>query len=330
MARCIGICKNGTHCAFNAKIGFTTCAKHMNQGEVVQIDTQLCGWRLTNGRLCTRVCAGEQAHCKYHIRWDRERQARLAARRIWGQVLEILWRDMDPALARTTMEMGITEGLMTTAYGRMYLEMLDGEIALFHLMNHERQDEDPRGELEVLARDRQNVHTSAVSQQTRSGLEILLETPVSSGQRTLLEIEQVWEQSHTRSIRMVLADMRQWYNTHTCRTEDDWLYRRTLDGLWSYIKQSPAREELTERLWEECYESVRMCCDGHISRLCNVLCGFSEEFKPPVSTGELLQQQMAAISEKDIPVEDKVEQAWAVFEELAIPMDQREAWIEAF
>jgi hypothetical protein len=330
MARCIGICKDGTQCVFKAKIGFTSCARHMDQGEVVQLDTRLCGWRLTSGRVCTKVCAEGEEHCRYHLRVDRERQERLTARRIWTRTLEILWGEMDPMLAVTTLEQAIVEDRITTAYGRMYLEMLGEEIAFFQHINEERIEAAPRGELEALARDRQNVHTASVSQQTRTGLETLLETPVSSDQDTLKEIEQVWEQARTRSLRMVLTDMRQWYAVATCRTEDDWLYRRTLDGLWSYIKQSAAREELTERLWEECYESVRMCCDGHISRLCNVLCGFSEEFKPPVSTGELLQQRMAVIAEKEIPVEDKVGEAWAVFEELAVPMEQREAWIDAF
>ena len=271
-----------------------------------------------------------QEHCKYHVRIERERQEKLAARRVWTRCLEILWGQLDVELARTTLLTAIALGRITETYGHTYLQVLEEEIAFFHQLNQERVAVAPRGELEALALDRQNVHTTAVTQQTRTGLDILLETPVSSDQRTLVEVESVWEQSRSRSIRMVLADMRQWYNVQTCRTEDDWLYRRTLDGLWSYIKASPVKDELTERLWEECYESVRMCCDGHLSRLCNVLCGFSEDFKPPVSAGELLQQRIAAISEMEIPVEDKVGEAWAVFEELAIPMEQREAWIEAF
>jgi hypothetical protein len=39
---------------------------------------------------------------------------------------------------------------------------------------------------------------------------------------------------------------------------------------------------------------------------------------------------MAAIAEKDIPVEEKVGEAWVVFEQLAIPMEEREAWVDAF
>ena len=302
----------------------------MDQGDEIIFDERLCGIELRNGRACPRVRAEGQEHCKYHVRIERERQEKLAARRVWTRCLEILWGQLDVELARTTLLTAIALGRITETYGHTYLQVLEEEIAFFHQLNQERVAVAPRGELEALALDRQNVHTTAVTQQTRTGLDILLETPVSSDQRTLVEVESVWEQSRSRSIRMVLADMRQWYNVQTCRTEDDWLYRRTLDGLWSYIKASPVKDELTERLWEECYESVRMCCDGHLSRLCNVLCGFSEDFKPPVSAGELLQQRIAAISEMEIPVEDKVGEAWAVFEELAIPMEQREAWIEAF
>jgi hypothetical protein len=63
--------------------------------------------------------------------------------------------------------------------------------------------------------------------------------------------------------------------------------------------------------------------------LCNVLVGFDETVQPEISVGELLQQKMAAISGMDLSVEHKVGQAWTVFEELKIPMNDREAWIEA-
>ena len=77
-------------------------------------------------------------------------------------------------------------------------------------------------------------------------------------------------------------------------------------------------------------ESLGKCCEGHISRLCNVLVGFDDSFKPVVSAGELLQQKLAAIAERDIQVEYKVGEAWILFEELGIPIEERNAWIEAF
>jgi hypothetical protein len=73
-----------------------------------------------------------------------------------------------------------------------------------------------------------------------------------------------------------------------------------------------------------------MCCDGHINRLVNVMSGFDEQFAPEVPVGERLQQRIGLIAGKDIAVEHKVGEAWAVFEELKIPMDERMPWLEAF
>ena len=327
MASCSATCKNGLACTSRAKVGLTVCGKHIAQSQA-PVEIVLCGFPKVDGRLCTKVCAMGQNYCSYHVRLERVREQRRVAQWIWVNVLDTLWTRGDEEGARAMLATAWDEGRIPAEYIENYARRFEEAVDAFR--EEFRRDLRPLGGLHAFAADRQNVHTPVVNRQTHAGLEILLGTSVSSDQDTLREIESVWEKSHTRSIRMVLADMRQWYDVQMCRTEDDWLYRRTLDGLWAYIQASPAKDELVERLWEECYESVRMCCDGHISRLCNVLCGFQEEFKPTVSVGELLQQRMAVIAEREIPVEDKVGEAWVVFEELAIPMDQREAWIEAF
>jgi hypothetical protein len=73
-----------------------------------------------------------------------------------------------------------------------------------------------------------------------------------------------------------------------------------------------------------------MCCEGHISRLCNVLVGFDEAFQPPVPFSEILYNKMAAISVMDVSTEEKIQQATTFFNEYAVPMDQRQAWLDAF
>jgi hypothetical protein len=90
------------------------------------------------------------------------------------------------------------------------------------------------------------------------------------------------------------------------------------------------RSELWRRFYEECNESVGMCCEGHISRLCNVLVGFEEDFKPPVPFGEIVQTTMAKISEMDAPLEEKVKLAMAFFDEHKVPLEARTAWLDAF
>ena len=137
---------------------------------------------------------------------------------------------------------------------------------------------------------------------------------------------------HHKILRAAV-DVNKWFNTDTCRQQGDKLYKHVLRGLVAYIGKvhdPETRQELWKRSWQECDEAVGMCCEGHISRLCNVLVGFDDAFKPPVSFAEILQAKMAAISIMDVSTEDKLQQANTFFNEYAIPQDQRQAWLDAF
>lgn len=195
-----------------------------------------------------------------------------------------------------------------------------------------------RGNLQVIAMDRQNVHTRAVSQQTNKGLEVLLalqkqknramRSPEWFASRWLVRSYGPWQ-----AVSRTVTDIMQWYNTNTCRASGDQLYRHTLDGLYLRISSHSSEEvktELYKRTFEECFESIGLCCDGHISRLCNVLVGFDDAFEPPVPFGEILQNKMAALFALDIPTEEKLVQAIAFFNEYAVPEAERAPWLEAF
>jgi hypothetical protein len=282
-----------------------------------------------NRALCTKVRKDGETYCAFHKIVMEQRVEREAAREVWREVLYRLWGERSPLRARQALAAALMEGRITDRYALIYAPVLERETRML-LDEMGLQEEVPVGALQALAQDNQNVHTPAVNQQTDANMAILLDTLVPGDQDTLSELEMYWEEKHPKSLHAVMKDMKKWYRTKTCRTTEDHLYRKVLDGLWARILLSPAREELMVRLWEECHESLRMCCDGHLSRLCNVLCGFEDAFKAPVSVGELLQQKISAIAEMEIPTEDKVGEAWAVFEELQVPMEQREAWIEAF
>lgn len=245
----------------------------------------------------------------------------------------IAWGLDDTGLTLGDMVRQITlqfeEGNIDEAgYGSLLVTLY--RIAQIREFNHEmidrhrRDRQPPRSELEAFTRDSQNVHTSHVNNQTSSTLEKLLE----------IEADEQYEDfenevGRTPDTLPVLADIQTWYSKRTCRHRNDHLYQRLFDGLWVTIKNSPHKKELTQRLLEEAEDSLGMCCEGHISRLCNVLVGFDETVQPEISIGELLQQKMAAISGLEIGVEHKVGEAWKVFEELKIPMNDREVWIEA-
>ena len=192
-------------------------------------------------------------------------------------------------------------------------------------------------ELAALARDGQNVHTRHVVEQTRGLEEKLLAVPVPDRQITEVAISQEWIRLISTRIRWgtilkTINDVHRWFAQTDCRRAGDNLYRRLLRAVVAKINRAEGetRDELYRRLWEECYEATGMCCEGHISRLCNVFVGFDEEFKPPVSLGELLQNKMAAIAMSDVSDEEKLTQARAFFDEVGVPEADRTAWLEAF
>ena len=194
-------------------------------------------------------------------------------------------------------------------------------------------------QLRVIANDRQNVHTTAVSNQTNAGLEKILNVCVPENQDTQRIMTDEWlfkmpsgKGATFNTYLRVINDVNHWFMTKTCRATNDALYRNVLRGTVALIKQCPKdlQKELFIRLWEECLESVDMCCEGHITRLCNVFVGFDDEFKPSVPFGEILQNKMSAIANSDLDEEEKIRQANAFFDEYAVPQLERLAWLEAF
>lgn len=179
--------------------------------------------------------------------------------------------------------------------------------------------------LQRLAQDQQNVHTRDVAKQTSEGEAKLLAVK-TDGKVVGLKILRAFASraGSLHQVMTVMNDVDQWYRRGG-------LYGRVLEGLWTLIQQQSedVRSELQNRLWEEMNESVGMCCAGHISRLVNVMVGFDESFKPPVSLGETLQAKMAALAGADVPTEEKLLKAKEIMTELAVPMADQEAWLEA-
>jgi hypothetical protein len=179
--------------------------------------------------------------------------------------------------------------------------------------------------LAAISRDSQNVHKSVVSDQTNRYTEILLGMNVPKTQDTLQELRDAW----SKPKRLLMNDIGKWYRQSHCRNPDDHLYKRILDGLWAHIQTSEFKTELMKRLHEECTDAIGMCCEGHISRLCNVLTGFDDRFVAEVPTGEMIQERIAKISELETSAEEKALEAWKVLEELKVPEEERRAWIDA-
>ena len=185
------------------------------------------------------------------------------------------------------------------------------------------------------AADSQNVHRKEVSAQTNKATKFLMNIKLPKKRQN-----ELWKVLVTAFLRFVTAnmglftsviyDVSVWLKKDTCRELNDKLYRELLYRLIVYIQNSEHRDELFKRLWEECCDSLGMCCEGHISRLCNVLVGYVEGLDPPISLGELTQQKMAAIAGMEASEDDKRRMANEFFDTHAVPAGERMAWLEAF
>lgn len=199
----------------------------------------------------------------------------------------------------------------------------------------------PQTQLTTLANDPQNTHTKVVSDATNKATAILLDR-IKHLDHTIAPthwmnwLAVAWLTRCGKNygpMSFVIADMADWWKKSECREKGDWLYRKLLMGVADIIyeeKDEEKQTELLKRLYEECDEARGMCCEGHITRLCNVFVGFDEAFKPQMSSGEQLQNEMATLASADMSDEEKRERAREVLERLHVPADQHGAWLEAF
>jgi len=191
----------------------------------------------------------------------------------------------------------------------------------------------PKSDLDRIARDSQNVHTAAVSEQTNRGIEILMKVEVPADQETFKEIRAAWDQIYTnpKVSDHLYVDMVRWWNVKSCIKQNDLLYHKLLRRVWARIKlveNAESRRHLVMRLQEECAESYSLCCAGHINRLVNVMVGFDDAFRQDVPKNIILQEKFAKIADIEDEVE-KFRQATEVIAELGLTSDEAAPWLDA-
>lgn len=284
-----------------------------------------------NGSQCGKPAANGAGLCDRHVRVmerravkEKRRQEQLRNTQAFRMVLRRFARenpDTDGTsvwtfLLQAEEDQHVTRGQRIQLF-RVFMD------ALARVRN--AQVHPPVPELQAFVEDSQNVHRKVVTDNTNDQTDKLLAVTVPSEQDTLKEVRKLFGRC-----RKVMSDVEHWYGLTMCRKEADCLYKRTLDGLWALIKTSEHREELSKRLVEELTDAVGMCCEGHLSRLCNVLVGFDDAFTTVVPKGEILQQKMSAIAALDVTERTKKMRAKKVLKELDIPVAEHAAWLDAF
>ena len=191
-----------------------------------------------------------------------------------------------------------------------------------------QRDPDGSINLQAFAQDNQSVHRSSVQNATHRAALSLLERPLLPGQDTLPEIlEDFNRDGYVRWIGRQSKDLAITEITNDYFTTEAFSlrYSDVLDRVWAYIKVHANKQDLVLRLAQEVCEGIRMCTNGKMARLINVLQGYDEtlEFAKPKA---LFQNRIALLM--DIPVGERQAAAMELFTEFDIPAAEHPVWLQ--
>lgn len=182
-------------------------------------------------------------------------------------------------------------------------------------------------DLQNLATDRQNVHTTIVVNNVKQTLEKVLEiqVPLEYRTRTMKTITEIIDQcqpSERASWQMVAK---------YCGQEEIYdlgpgIYSRVLNAVWQFIKNSEYSEDLKQILSSELEDCIGMCAQGNLSRICNVLSGYMEGLDIR-SDREILGDKMSKLMEI-LNVSERLESGRSILGEMRIPEVEWSVWLD--
>jgi len=339
--------KTGIQCTAKSKKNTAFCGRHTPKKPVVIAPEDQCSWIIYRGlatqRRCTKKKIADDPHneCRTHHNARVVKNAAREVRRRKWEVLRMYGHDIWTLItesdnvpdhrSRNMYFWSILNLILERVPVGQAVRIEDVEHAAIEIVGVPRF---PVTREARIARDNQNIHTREVSEQTNRNIQLLMLTPIIEGQLTIQLIKNVWDKLYKAPgvEARIYDDIQRWYDTETCRTAGDRLYRKVLDHLVARIllnEKVEVRCELWKRLQQECAEAFNMCCDGHINRLANVMVGFDAEFRSPdVSKNEYLGQKMSVISQIKNK-EERIREARAVLTEMSIPPEEAAPWLEA-
>jgi hypothetical protein len=324
--RCQAIKANGRTCNARARIGGHVCKLHAN--------------------MFVRYGEQEMLARAQRALADREARNRRTHARLYGEIDEVLQPRTGYVLGGINRNLTVRDTVrepFRTYFQELFpqinrlvddIYLLDirfgGHMRTFVEQIREELDALPRpdGELGRFAADAQNVHTTAAVKQTKDVIDRVLRIAVpddykSPNLSTMAEV--------LGGVKMSKPAAQQ-FAVKYCADEDIYdygkgIYARVADAVWQFVKNSPDRTDLCKIMGVELTDSVGMCAQGNLTRLCNVLAGYLDGINTE-SLGEQLQRRMAALMVLDSDI-DRLTQGKSVLQELAVPEAEWGAWLEA-
>ena len=185
-------------------------------------------------------------------------------------------------------------------------------------------------ELEAFANDKQNVHTEVVVTAVKTMITKILAIPIPEEYRTetMKTVTEIIDQCKP-SLKAV------WQMTAKyCNIAEDiyemgpGIYAKVLNAVWQFIKTSEHGDDLKKILTSELTDSVAMCAQGNLSRICNVLTGYMDGLDIR-SDREVLADKMLELRRSALDREFRLETARAMLHNHHIPQEEWPDYLEA-
>jgi hypothetical protein len=187
----------------------------------------------------------------------------------------------------------------------------------------------PLRELQVIAEDRQNVHTAVVVAKVKKTVETVLKivVPPEYETETLKTLGEIITECK-------LTKKAAWQMTAKyCEDIDIYdlgvgIYAKVLNSVWQYIKASPDAPDLKKILAAEMQDNVGMCAQGNLSRLCNILSGYLDGMVVDDRTPlQIMNARFADLMREEEDTDRLLEAGSNILREFHIAPEQWMTWL---
>lgn len=192
----------------------------------------------------------------------------------------------------------------------------------------------------------QNVHASSVQNSVNKSLDYILNynpNRVQSGDivdniRNAMKKKKKWYHYIIPSSLYDMSYLDTWCKDTTIHSIHGITYKQLLERVWWIIQDHQSKEAMIEVLREELEASKYVCFTGRFSRTLNALSGFVEEVQIGISKQEQMQNQIAMAIKKARSRHPKDNEAYvilakeevsSILAEFAVPLLEKEAWLDA-
>lgn len=195
----------------------------------------------------------------------------------------------------------------------------------------QHQHADPNQNLRAFVNDRQNVHTTYAVKQTKDIVERILKIPVPEEYRWNMTYcsktpgEIITECRLTpRAAWQMQAKYSQDENIYEM---GNGIYGKALDGVWQYTKSSKEKADIISALRQELEDSIGMCAQGNLSRICNILAGFMDGIGSQESLAEILGRELPLLMQIE-SAKARMKEAINLMSNNNVPRQEWLTWIE--